>query len=251
MNTVIALFLTALFPLSSVAQDKVKTDFQVDLVSNHIWRGSDMGNVSVQPSAGISWKGLYANLWGSTGFSDSDRDRIDFSIGYKAPFGVNIGAASRWKSGVDYLDRYLYFKDKQTAHTFEGNIGYTCKWFSLQAYTMFWGNDYKLNGDRAYSTYIEASVPFHYQGINFLASVGGTPMESAGWITYIETPHILFDNMNDYLYADGPSVVSVSLRATKSYHSGRLEIPVFMEGFVNPHTRKAGIVAGVTLRPFK
>ena len=62
---------------------------------------------------------------------------------------------------------------------------------------------------------------------------------------------ISFDNMNDYLYADGPSVVSVSLRATKSYHSGRLEIPVFMEGFVNPYTRKAGIVAGVTLRPFK
>ena len=67
----------------------------------------------------------------------------------------------------------------------------------------------------------------------------------------INTPTPLYDNMNDYLYADGPAVVSVSLRATKSYHAGKFEIPVFMEFDANPNTQKAGVVAGVTLRPFR
>lgn len=241
----------AMLPLSAFGQRNVEVDFQVDLVSNHIWRGTDFGDVSVQPTGTVSYRGMYASLFGSTGFSGLDIQRIDFSLGYKAPFGVNIGAMSHWKSGLDYLNRYFFFDEKLTAHAFEGNIGFSCKYFNLQAYTMFYGNDFKMNGDRAYSTYIELSVPFRVHGVDVLASVGGTPMESAGWRTYIETPSPLYDNMNDYLYADCPAVVSVALRATKSYHAGKLEIPVFMELDANPYTQKAGVVAGVTLRPFR
>ena len=50
----------------------------------------------------------------------------------------------------------------------------------------------------------------------------------------INTPTPLYDNINDYLYADGPAVVSVSLRATKSYHAGKFEIPVFMSWSLMP-----------------
>ncbi|MBR1427906.1 MAG: hypothetical protein IJ582_02600 [Prevotella sp.] len=243
--------LCAMFPLTGFGQRSVDLDFQVDVVSNHIWRGTDLGDVSVQPTGTVSYRGAYASLFGSTGFSGLDIQRIDFTLGYKAPFGVNIGATSHWKSGLDYLNRYFFFDEKLTAHVFEGNIGYSCKYFNLQAYTMFWGNDFKMNGDRAYSTYIELSVPFRLGSVDLLASVGGTPMESAGWTTYINTPTPLYDNMNDYLYADGPAVVSVSLRATKSYRAGKFEIPVFMEFDANPYTQKAGVVAGVTLRPFR
>jgi len=232
------------------AQEDLEADVKVDLVSNHVWRGQHYGNASIQPFAEVRWYGAYVNMFGSTGFSKDDIERIDVSLGYRAPFGLNVGVGTHWMSGIDEKDRFFYFKPKDCGHKFEANIGYSHRYFSLQAYTIVYGNDFKINGDRAFSTYIELTVPFRLATVDWQAKVGFSPMESAGWKTAIED-NFFFDSMNDYLYGKGPTVVLASLRAQKSFKIAGYDVPVFVEFDSNPYTQKAYGVAGISFCPFK
>ena len=48
----------ALLPFGAMAQDRVEATAGADLVSGYIWRGQDLGNVSIQPSASVSFRGF-------------------------------------------------------------------------------------------------------------------------------------------------------------------------------------------------
>ena len=64
----IALGLVAFAPAAS-AQDKVETTIAADVVNQYIWRGQPLGEVSLQPTLGIGYKGLSLTAWGSVGVS--------------------------------------------------------------------------------------------------------------------------------------------------------------------------------------
>ena len=49
------------------AQDRVEATVQADVVSRYIWRGQDLGDVSLQPTLGLAYKGLSLTAWGSVG----------------------------------------------------------------------------------------------------------------------------------------------------------------------------------------
>lgn len=59
--------LSAAMPFTAKAQDKVKASVGADIVSGYIWRGQDLGGVSLQPNASIAYKGLSLEAWGSVG----------------------------------------------------------------------------------------------------------------------------------------------------------------------------------------
>lgn len=40
------------------AQDDLKATVAADVVSQYIWRGQDLGHMSLQPTLGLSYKGL-------------------------------------------------------------------------------------------------------------------------------------------------------------------------------------------------
>ena len=238
---------------TTVKEETEEKDFeahvQADLVSHYVWRGTDMGGISIQPEAGISWKGLSLGLFGNAGFDKADPEELDISLGFEK-WGFNIGVTDYWASGTDPENRYLFYKDGETPHQFEGNIGYSCKYFSLQAYTMFWGNDYKINGDRAYSTYVELSVPFRAGGLNWDIKAGITPMESAG---YQRTKIVegLFGNLtaneNVYFYGEGFTCNMAAIRATKNLQYKGLRLPFFAEINVNPYLQKAHFLVGLSV----
>ena len=75
--TGIALLLMTGIPVISMAQDKVEADIGADLVSGYIWRGQDLGNVSIQPSASVSYKGFSLSGWGSVGLDKEDTKEFD------------------------------------------------------------------------------------------------------------------------------------------------------------------------------
>ncbi len=70
--TGVALLALASTPAISMAQDKVEASVGADLVSGYIWRGQDLGNVSIQPSASVSYKGFSLSGWGSVGIDKDD-----------------------------------------------------------------------------------------------------------------------------------------------------------------------------------
>ena len=88
------LFMASLF-LSVTAvkaqNNHIETTISADFVSQYIWRGQDLGNVSLQPTLGVGYKGLSLSAWGNIGISNpADTKEFDLTIGYTVG-GFNIG----------------------------------------------------------------------------------------------------------------------------------------------------------------
>ena len=64
------------FSSAASAQEKVTVNGNIDLVNNYVWRGMDQNSgFSVQPTLGLSYKGLSLSAWGSQSLTNNaDRD---------------------------------------------------------------------------------------------------------------------------------------------------------------------------------
>ena len=71
-ETALLLGLSMTVPATSIAQDKVEASVGADLVSGYIWRGQDLGGVSIQPSLSVAYKGFSLGAWGSAGIESAD-----------------------------------------------------------------------------------------------------------------------------------------------------------------------------------
>ena len=222
-----------------------------DLVSRYMWRGTDMAGVSLQPSLTIAWKGLSLNVGGNVPFEKEGTKDLDVTLNYSL-FGFNIGAIDYWTADVDPRNRYFYYGGETACpHQLEANIGNTCKYGSLQAYTMVYGNDYKIDGSRAFSTYIELSVPFRAGGLDWDVRAGVTPMESAG-TTYEEeyttaSGKTKTKTKGDWLYGESFTCCMASVRATKNLKFKDFKVPVYVELHTNPYLQRANLVLGISV----
>lgn len=254
MRKLFALALAAItfLPASLSAQDKVTATVSADLVSRYMWRGIDMAGVSIQPELNLAWQGLSLDIEGSNPLAkDGGVQDLDVTLGYSL-YGFNIGVTDYWTADVDPRNRYFYYGgETECPHQLEGNIGYTCKYGSLQAYTMFYGNDFKIDGSRAYSTYIELSVPFKLGGIDWDVRAGVTPFESAG-TTYqeqvvTETGKVKTYTRGDWMYGESFTCNLASVRATKEFEFKKFKLPVFVELHTNPYLQRANLVFGISI----
>ena len=161
--------LSATMPFTAKAQDKVEASVGADFVSNYIWRGTDCGGVSIQPSMGVSYKGLSLTAWGSVGIDKEDAREIDLTLGYNTG-GFSVSVTDYWfsyhKEDGGYTGDYFKYGAHSTVHIFEATLGYDFGPLALSWNTYFAGDDYtKENGDRAYSTYVGISAPFKLGGL--------------------------------------------------------------------------------------
>lgn len=224
--------LAAFASIAANAQDNVETTIAADVVNQYIWRGQDLGNVSLQPTLGIAYKGLSLAAWGNVGLSDpSDTKEFDLTAAYTVG-GFNIGITDYWFNSPS--DRYFHYNAHSTSHVFEANIGYDFGPASIQWYTNFAGNDgLNKDGDRAYSSYVEVSAPFKLGGCDWTATVGAVPYATSF-----------------YAAAEGFAVTNVSLKATKDLKiTDTFSVPVFAGIAANPSTEKAYLLLGFTLKP--
>ena len=214
------------------AQDKVEATIQADVVSQYLWRGQELGQVSLQPSLGLSYKGLSLTAWGSVGLSEpGDTKELDLTLAYSVG-GFNIGVTDYWFNSPN--ESYFCYGAHSTSHVFEANVGYDFGPVGVQWYTNFAGNDGVGNGgSRAYSSYVEVSAPFRLAGCDWSAAVGAVPYAT-----------------DFYSSADGFAVTNVSLKASKDISvTERFAIPLFAGLAVNPSTEKTYLYCGFTLRP--
>jgi len=234
MKKIVLLAIALVMGMTAIAQDKIETTISADIVSQYIWRGQDLGSVSLQPTLGVGYKGLSLTAWGNVGLSDSDDAKeFDLTLGYTTG-NLNIGITDYWvsKDGGDPEGRYFKYDAHGTNHVFEANIGYDFGFMNVQWFTDFAGNDYKANGKRAYSSYLEAIVPFKLITIDWAATAGVVPFESEAYHT------------------SGFAVTNLTLRATKDIHVTKsFSIPIFGQITANPCAQKAYLVFGLTLRP--
>ena len=129
----------AMTALTASAQDKVEGTISTDVVNQYIWRGQDLGDVSIQPTLGIAYKGFSLSAWGNVGLSDKDDTKeLDLTATYTTG-GFHIGVTDYWFNSPN--DKYFAYKAHETSHVFEGNIGYDFGPLAVNWYTNFAGND--------------------------------------------------------------------------------------------------------------
>ena len=243
MKKMVLLAMGLVMSMTAMAQDdtesrssEIETTISGDIVSSYIWRGQDLGNVSLQPTLGIGYKGLSLTAWGSVGLTNSDDTKeFDLTLAYQTG-GFNIGITDYWfNAGLDPENRYFMYKAHSTNHVFEANIGYDFGFASLQWYTNFAGNDgVNKSGKRAYSSYFEVNVPFKLATVDWTATAGAVPYATTfynGWTS-------------------GFSATNLALKATKDIKiTDSFSIPIFGQVVANPRTQKAYLVLGFTLQP--
>ena len=236
MKKIVLLAMGLVVSATTLAQEKekVETTIAADVVSQYVWRGLEAGSVSLQPTLGIGYKGLSLSAWGSVGLTDpADTKEFDLTLSYTAG-GFNIGITDYWFSaGGDPEGRYFMYEANNTNHVFEANIGYDFGVASIQWFTNFAGNDgLNKDGKRAYSSYVEATVPFTLATVDWSATVGAVPFAT------------------DFYGTTGFAVTNLSLKATKDIKvTDSFSIPVFGQVVANPCSQKAYLVFGFTLQP--
>jgi hypothetical protein len=213
------------------AQSQIECHLMADIVSNYIWRGQDLGHVSLQPELSVAWKGLSLAAWGSVGLTNHKDDvrEIDLTLTYMTG-GLSFGIVDYWDDGND--SRYFYYKQNGTGHAFEGFISYDFGPVSASWQTYFAGNDYQNdNGKRAYSSYFELSAPFRFATCDWDAKVGLVPWKSG-----------IYE-------VGGFNVANLSLRATKVIQITKsFDLPLFGRLVANPASQHFYFVFGLTLK---
>lgn len=222
--------LAMIAPMMMSAQDEVETTIGADIVSQYIWRGQELGDVSLQPTLGIAYKGLSLTAWGSVGLSNKDNTKeFDLTAAYTTG-GFHIGVTDYWFNTPN--ERYFAYSAHETSHVFEANVGYDFGIASLNWYTNFAGNDgVNKDGKRAYSSYFEANVPFKLAACEWTATIGAVPYATSF-----------------YSDANGFAVTNIGIKATKDIKvNDHFSIPIFAGITANPSTEKTFFIFGVSL----
>ena len=207
----VLLLMTAIaLPVSSMAQDKVEFGVGADVVSKYIWRGTDLGGPSVQPSLSVAYKGLSLTAWGSIGFDSEDDKEVDLTLAYETGnFSLSV---------TDY-----WYPEYSGAHTFEAQIGYDFGLLAANWYTNFAGDD------EEYASYISLIAPFSLIGLDWEAEVGATP-----WGT-------------DYYGTDKFAICDLSLGASKEFSIGKsFSTTLFAKATYNPTIEKFYATIGIS-----
>jgi hypothetical protein len=201
-----------------------------DMVSSYIWRGQYLGGVSVQPGASVSVSGFSLAAWGSVGYDSRDTKEFDFTIGYGTG-GFSVAITDYWfntSNANGDINNYFDYAAHTTAHVFEATVGYDFGPAAIVWNTNFAGTDYKAGGDRAYSTYIEASAPFKLGGLDLKAEAGMTPWEG--------------------IYSNKFNIVNIGLTVGKEIRiTESFALPAFTKITFNPYEEKCYFVFGVSL----
>ena len=230
MKKIFAMILLCGATMAIEAQE-ISTTIGSDIVSSYIWRGQDLGGVSLQPTLGLEYKGISLSAWGSVGLADpADTKEFDITLGYTIG-GLNIGITDYWfNAGLDPQDRYFKYNAHGTNHVFEANIGYDFGVVSAQWYTNISGNDgVNKDGKRAYSSYFEVAAPFKLATCDWTATVGAVPFAT------------------DFYGTNGFAVTNLAVRASKDIKvTDSFSIPIFGEVSANPCSQKAYLVVGMS-----
>jgi hypothetical protein len=223
-----AMIAVTLFAACTLAKAQgVEVSAGGDIVSSYIWRGQYLGGVSIQPGASVSVSGFSLTAWGSVGFDNLDTKEFDFTLGYSAgKFSAAI--TDYWFTVTGDEANYFDYGAHTTTHIFEATLGYDFGPVAVVWNTNFSGSDYKAGGDRAYSTYIEAGVPFKLGGLDLKAELGLTPWEG--------------------LYSNKLNIVNIGLTAGKEIRvTESFTIPAFTKITFNPYVERCYFVFGVSI----
>ncbi len=233
-----ALVAVVVIPMTACGQDnKFDASVGADFVSGYVWRGQNLGSAAIQPFASVSYEGIILGAWGSYGIADAtDTKELDLTLSYTTG-GLTLGVTDYWFSGVERRDRYFLYDSHETAHVFEAHVGYDFGVFSLNWFTNFAGSDYRPDGHRAYSSYLEIAAPFRIGGLSWTAAAGCVPFKSAA--TYTDSAG---EPVGGFAVTNVTVGVKKDVKVTEAF-----SLPLFASLTANPCSGKMYMTFGLSL----
>jgi hypothetical protein len=236
------IFLFAIFACASLfAQDsdststnKAKINVAADVMSRYVWRGLDYGaSPSIQPTLSLVKGNFEIGYWGAMSILGTYSE-ADIYAKYTTN-GISIIATDYFFPGdgipSSSYTKYFNYDSKTTGHMVEAALQYKGGEklpISLLAGTFIWGNDYDVNGDNRYSTYIEAGYTLNINDNNFDLFIGATTSEGA--------------------YGSEAGIVNAGITGYKTIKvTDNFELPVKASVVLNPQTENIHFVFGFTL----
>lgn len=211
-----------------------------DVVSSYLWRGQNLGGISIQPSVTLDWKGLHVSGWGNIGADnwtfEELNPELDITIGYDN-YGVKLDLTHLYYFGGEAYFPKGGFKPNlspdSASSTIEAHIGFhlgdlvESVPLSLDWHTTIFGGDCYLNEagewQRAWSTYIQVGYAFNLPlGIMLNTSIGITP-----WRGYYSNYEEVWTN------AKTVAINNIHLRAERYIELKSLEIGLWGECMLN------------------
>lgn len=187
------------FPYQTFAKEKNATKSEIglnlevgaDVVSSYLWRGQNLGGLSIQPSVTLDWKGLYVSGWGNIGADnwtfENINPELDITIGYDN-YGLQLDLTHLYYFGGEaYFPKGGFAAQEiESSSTMEAHAGFhlgdlvESVPLSIDWYTTIYGADCYENEagewQRAWSTYIQVGYTFNLPlGIGLTTNVGFTP----------------------------------------------------------------------------
>lgn len=222
-----AILATIMIASSSLAFAEGSFSVGSDVVSSYVWRGYKQvdNSPNVQPYLSFSTGALTIGSWGSVNFPGTLKE-FDLYATYAISDALALTITDyNWT----FTPGTSYFKyGTGTDHIFEATLAYAGSEtlpLSATLNTMFAGNDKKLNGDQALSTYLELGYQINDAAKLF---VGGS---------LLDTP----------MYG-GAGVSNIGFKVTKSIDiSDKFSLPVYGVAGFNTLSEDAFLVVGLTL----
>jgi hypothetical protein len=197
----------------------------VDLMSRFVWRGLEIGHApSIQPCVSASWKGFTLGAWGAYKFTGEGGQETDFYLSKTIGF-VTVAIWDYWSFYDTTAFDFFNYRENTTAHVLEAQLllsgGETVPFNFLASY-FFYG------ADTSKSIYLELQY-FHKLGpADLLVFAGYQPKG-----TY---------------YATKAAFVNIGCTVKKSIPvTDRFSPPLSLSLIVNPASKSAYLVAGITL----
>lgn len=237
MKILIALSALLFSVLTVNAQDTEKSSpfgASVELTSKYLWRGQEYGEApTIFPTLSFTTGGLCIYAIGAYTFDNSWRE-ADLGVSYTIKdFTLGI---------VDYYyptptgerDKLFEFDKDKTGHLFEGCLTYAPSKLPVSAMlsTFFYGADKNLDGDQAWSTYVEVGYHYDFSETNIFSVALGTSLNKS-----------FYNN-----FETGFSIVNIALKYQTAIPTGKkYSIPVSAQYVINPQKEKSYIAFSIGL----
>lgn len=223
-----------------------------DLVSSYLWRGQNLGGLSIQPSVTLGWGGLYVSGWANIGANNwkfqNINPELDVTIGYDN-FGFQIDLTHFYYFDGSYFPKNGFKMDyePESSSTMEAHIGFhlgdlvEAVPLSVDWYTTIYGADHYVNSNdklqRAWSSYLQVGYDFYLPWELVLgARVGLTPWRSMYAYTSTTNPDGTIElNYYEDVWKDAKTVAinNVNLRLDREFEIGFLTLGVWAECMLN------------------
>lgn len=225
----IILLFTGLFPSSLYGQRGLSAS--IELSSKHVWRGLEFGTAPVVfPQVYYSAGKFSAYAMGGYAINASHQE-VDFGCSYQLR-NLIIGLNDYfYSSGVGNRDKYFDYS-KRTGHYVEVYTHYTPDRLPISCLLSIfpYGAD-KLGTKQAYSSYLELQYKRSIASESDLTiALGGT-----------------FNRSFYTQYASDIALTNLTLKYTRLFRLGKIDIPLSASFIINPYTNKSFFSCSVSI----